>query len=348
MSMRRQIALRLPGGVSWRIDRRVPALALILALCLSAASLIGLMQGEFATPAGSVMRILAGLSGADDEVGFVVRELRLPRTLLAILVGAALALSGALMQSLTRNPLADPGIIGINSGAALAAVVIIVAWRGAPIWLLPLAAFGGAIATAAFIYAFAWRGGIAPLRLILVGIGVAALLGSFTALLTSFGEVTDVQRAFVWLSGSLYGRGWGEVWLLAAWMLVLAPLAWLMAGTLDTLTLGDDSAVALGLRLELARGLLIVVSAALAAAAVAAAGTLGFVGLVAPHFARRLVGPMHLGLLPIAALLGGLLVLLADLAGRTIIAPAQLPAGLLTAILGAPYFMVLLWTRANA
>ena len=342
------VAIRLPGGLAWRIDSRVPALALVLALCLLAASLVGLMQGEFATEPGAVLRILAGMAGAGDEAAFVVREFRLPRVLLAILVGAALALSGALMQSLTRNPLADPGIIGINGGAALAAVAIIVLVRDAPGWVLPAAAFGGAIATATFIYVFAWRGGIAPLRLILVGIGVAALLGSFTALLTSFGEVTDVQRAFVWLSGSLYGRGWAEVRLLATWLLVLAPLAWLMAQSLDTLTLGDDSAAALGLRLELCRGLMIVVSAALAAAAVSAAGTLGFVGLVAPHLARRLVGPMHRGLLPAAALLGGLLVLLADLAGRTIVAPAQLPAGLLTAILGAPYFMWLLWTRTNA
>lgn len=348
MSVRRTVAIRLPGGLARRIDHRVPPLVAALALGLAAISIFGLAQGEYPTSPGAVLRILLGIPEADEDAGLVIREFRLPRTLLAILVGAALALSGALMQALTRNPLADPGIIGINSGAALAAVATIVVFRDAPVWTLPFAAFGGAIATAAFIYIFAWRGGIAPLRLILVGIGVAALLGSGTALLTTLGEVTDVQRALIWLSGSLYGRGWEEVRLLAAWVLVLAPLACLLAGTLDTLTLGDDSAVALGLPLEPARGLLIVVSAALAAAAVSAAGTLGFVGLVAPHLARRLVGPMHRGLLPVAALLGGLLVLLADLAGRTIVAPAQLPAGLLTAILGAPYFMWLLWTRASA
>ena len=335
--------VRLGQRASFRLDRRALPVLLALLLLLLAAVILSVSYGEYRIAPFDVVRATLGLETGNDDYPLVVRLFRLPRIVLAALVGAALAVSGAILQGITRNPLADPGILGISSGAALAAVSLLVYFTAAPALLLPWAAFGGSLLTAALIYLLAWRGGSSPLRLILIGIGFAAAAQALTTLLVVFGEINDVQRAFVWLSGSVYGRGWAEVRMLALWLVVLLPLTFLSARQLNTLSLGDESATGLGVGLERTRAFLILLSVALAAGAVAAAGTVGFVGLVAPHITRRLVGPGHEGLLPASALTGALLVVLADLVGRTVIAPSQLPAGLITAMIGAPYFMVLLW-----
>ena len=335
--------VRLGQRVSFRLDRRALPVLLALLLLLLAAVILSVSYGEYRIAPLDVVRATLGLETGNDDYRLVVRLFRLPRIVLAALVGAALAVSGAILQGVTRNPLADPGILGISSGAALAAVSLLVYFTAAPALLLPWAAFGGALLTAALIYLLAWRGGSSPLRLILIGIGFAAAAQALTTLLVVFGDINDVQRAFVWLSGSVHGRGWAEVRMLALWLAVLLPLTFLSARQLNTLSLGDESATGLGVGLERTRAFLILLSVALAAGAVAAAGTVGFVGLVAPHITRRLVGPGHEGLLPASALTGALLVVLADLVGRTVIAPNQLPAGLVTAVVGAPYFMYLLW-----
>ena len=335
--------VRLGQRVSFRLDRRALPVLLALLLLLLAAVILSVSYGEYRIAPLDVVRATLGLATGNDDYPLVVRLFRLPRIVLAALVGAALAVSGAILQGVMRNPLADPGILGISSGAALAAVSLLVYFTAAPALLLPWAAFGGALLTAALIYLLAWRGGSSPLRLILIGIGFAAAAQALTTLLVVFGDINDVQRAFVWLSGSVYGRGWAEVRMLALWLVVLLPLTFLSARQLNTLSLGDESATGLGVGLERTRAFLILLSVALAAGAVAAAGTVGFVGLVAPHITRRLVGPGHEGLLPASALTGALLVVLADLVGRTVIAPSQLPAGLVTAVVGAPYFMYLLW-----
>ena len=335
--------VRLGQRVSFRLDRRALPVLLALLLLLLAAVILSVSYGEYRIAPFDVVRATLGLETGNDDYPLVVRLFRLPRIVLAALVGAALAVSGAILQGVTRNPLADPGILGISSGAALAAVSLLVYFTAAPVALLPWAAFGGALLTAALIYLLAWRGGSSPLRLILIGIGFAAGAQALTTLLVVFGEINDVQRALVWLSGSVYGRGWAEVRVLALSLAVLLPLTFLSARQLNTLSLGDESATGLGVGLERTRAFLILLSVALAAGAVAAAGTVGFVGLVAPHITRRLVGPGHEGLLPASALTGALLVVLADLIGRTVIAPSQLPAGLVTAVIGAPYFMYLLW-----
>ncbi len=335
--------VRLGKRVSFRLDRRALPVLLVLLFLLLAVAVLSVSYGEYKIAPLDVVRATLGLETGNDDYPLVVRLFRLPRIVLAALVGAALAVSGAVLQGITHNPLADPGILGISSGAALAAVSLLIYFTAAPALLLPWAAFGGALLTAALIYLLAWRGGSSPLRLILIGIGFAAAAQALTTLLVVFGDISDVQRAFVWLSGSVYGRGWADVRVLALWLAVLLPLTFLSARQLNTLSLGDESATGLGVGLERTRAFLSLLSVALAAGAVAAAGTVGFVGLVAPHITRRLVGPGHEGLLPASALTGALLVVTADLIGRTVIAPSQLPAGLVTAVIGAPYFMYLLW-----
>lgn len=339
--------IRLSNLLSFRLDKRfIPVFSIVMLLTII-MMIISVGYGEYPIAPLDVIRSILGIDTGNSDHALVVRLFRLPRIVLALLVGAALAVSGTILQGITRNALADPGILGINNGAALAAVALLVYFKDVPAQFLPFAAFTGALITALLIYVFAWRDGSSPMRLILIGIGFAAMTQAFTTLMVVFGDINDVQQAFVWLAGSVYGRGWQQVNMLGGWLLVLLPITFLSARYLNTLALGDDSATGLGVPVEVQRGILILLSVALAASAVAAAGTLGFVGLVAPHITRRLVGPNHEGLLPAAALIGGFMVVLADFIGRSVIAPSQLPAGIITAIIGAPYFMFLLWRYRN-
>jgi iron complex transport system permease protein len=259
------------------------------------------------------------------------------------MVGAALAAAGTIMQGITRNPLADPYLLGVSGGAGLVAVALIVWLNSVPASLLPFAAFAGGLIEAVAIYLFAWRGGSStPIRLILIGIGLGAMVSALTTVLLLFGDINDVQQAYVWLTGSVYGRTWDHVGALGGWLLLFLPLAFVLARGMNVLNLGDDTARGVGMRVELGRGLLLFISVALTAAAVAVSGTIGFVGLVAPHITRRLVGPSHEGLLPISALFGGALLVAADLVGRIVVAPSELPVGIVTALIGAPYFAFLL------
>lgn len=328
---------------SLRVDRRMPPVLMLTLLATLAAMIVNIGVGEYPVPPLDVIRTVLGLPTGNEDYSFIVNTLRLPRMLVAALVGLALGVSGAIMQGLTRNPLADPSILGISAGAGLVAVTLIVVVRNVPAGIIPLAAFGGAVIVAALIYLLAWRGGDSPIRLILVGIGLGAICGALTTLMITFGEIYDVQRALIWLTGSVYGRSWREFWPLLPWIVVFVPLALLLARDLNALNLGEDVARGLGSPVAWRRGLLLLTAVALAAATVAAAGTIGFVGLMAPHIARRLVGPDHSGLLPTAGVIGALIVVAADLVGRTIFAPIELPVGLITAIVGAPFFIYLLW-----
>lgn len=332
---------------SYRIDRRVPPVALGIIAFTLVTLVLSISYGEYdISPLDVVRTILNVNQDHPDYANFalVVHTFRLPRIVLAFLVGAALATSGAIMQGVTRNPLADPYLLGVSAGAGLAAVAVIVWLSSVPVSVLPWAAFGGAIIAAGLIYLLAWKqGSSTPIRLILIGIALEAGIASITTMLLLFGDITQVQQAYVWLTGSVYGRNWEHVQALGGWLLVLMPLAFLMARSLNTLGLGDDTAKGLGMRVEPQRILLMVISVALAAGAVAVSGTIGFVGLVAPHVTRRLVGPSHEGLLPVSALFGGALVVLADLVGRWVIAPSELPVGVVTAMIGAPYFLFLLY-----
>lgn len=333
--------------VSFRLDRRVPPVLLALGLITLTAMVIHLGYGEYPIPPLEVLKTIVGLETGNSEYSFVVNALRLPRVLVAFLVGVGLAISGAILQGLTRNPLADPTIVGISSGASLAAVTLIVLVPTAPLFLLPVAAFGGALIVATLIYCLAWEQGSASIRLILVGIGLAAIIDALTTLMISFGEINSVSQAEVWLAGSVYGRSWEHAWPLLPWLVSLVPLTLLLSRDLNTLNLGDDVARSLGNQVEFKRGLLLLISVALAGAAVATAGTIDFVGLMAPHIARQLVGPSHEGLMPTAALMGGILVVLADLLGRSLFAPIEIPCGVITALIGAPYFLYLMYQSLN-
>lgn len=329
-------------NVSYRLDRRVPLVVLILGLVTAAAIAINLSVGDYPIPLLSVLKTILGLQGDNPDYAFILHELRLPRTLVAFLVGMALAISGTLLQGLTRNPLAAPEIIGCNAGASLAAVTLIVLLPKVPLFFLPVSAFGGAIVVTFLVYLLAWSQGSSPIRLILVGIGITAFVNAFTSLMVTFGDINSVSQAMVWLVGSVYGRNWEHFWAIMPWLVVLIPLALGKARQLNALNLGDDIAKGLGIGVEWQRGLLLLISAALCGAAVATAGTINFVGLMAPHLGRQMVGPTHEGLLPTAALIGGTIVVVAELLGRSLFAPIEIPCGVITAAVGAPYFLYLL------
>lgn len=328
--------------LSLRLDRRVPKVLLGLATVTLVAMIWSVGQGEYPIPPLDVIRTILGLPTDNPDYVFIVNTLRLPRTLVAWGVGMALAIAGSLTQGIARNPLAAPSIIGVNAGAALAAVTLIVVFPVAPIAIVPLAAFGGAFTVTALIYLLAWHEGSSPVRLILVGVGFSLIAGALTNLMVTFGNIYDVSQALVWLAGSVYGRSWSQLIAFTPWLIGFGLLSLFLSRELNALQLGDDVARSLGSRLEWQRGWLLVSSVALAGAAVATAGSIGFVGLMAPHIARQLVGPSHEGLLPVAALTGGMVVVIADLIGRLLFAPIELPCGIITAVIGAPYFLYLL------
>jgi iron complex transport system permease protein len=339
-------SLRL--GISFRLDRRVPAVLLALAIFTLAAMVVSVGQGEYPIPPLEVVKTILGWETSNPDYPFIINTLRLPRTLVAFLVGVGLALSGTILQGLTRNPLAEPGILGFNAGASLAAVSLIVLLPSAPMYLLPWSAFGGAVVVALVIYLLAWDQGSSPIRLILIGIGLEATARALTNLMVTFGEINSVSQALVWLAGSVYGRSWEHVAAILPWLVILVSLALMLAQQLNVLSLGDDVAKGLGSAVEWQRGLLLLTSVALAGAAVATAGTITFVGLIAPHLGRMLVGSSHQGLMPTAAVMGGAIVVIADLVGRSLFAPIELPCGVITAAVGAPYFFYLLYRNRNA
>lgn len=242
---------------------------------------MNVQQGDYPIATLDIIKTLLGIDTGNPDHAFVIYTLRLARTLVAFLVGVALAISGTISQGLTRNPLADPSIIGINEGAGLVAVAMIVLFPDAPISALPIAAFLGALAMSVLIYSLAWQGGSSPILLILLGVGLSAIAGAFTSLLMTFGAIEDVSQALVWLAGSVYGRTWEQFFAFLSWVGIGVPVALSLSRHLNVLNLGDDVAKSLGSRVEWQRGLLVLVAVALAGSAVATAGMVGFVGLIA-------------------------------------------------------------------
>ena len=279
----------------------------------------------------------------------VIFDLRMPRIFVAALAGASLAVSGLLLQGIVRNSLAAPDIIGITAGAALMAVSFIVLFQDSPFGSIQLAALVGAFVAFAIVYLASWQrySGIQPTRLALVGISISAFASSVINVIVIKADVL-AAAALIWLAGSTHARGWDELSQLVAWPLVLLPLAWMLARKLDIMALGDDLSKALGLSLERTRLALLTIGVASAAAAVSVVGTLGFVGLVAPHMARILVGNHHRKLVPLAAVMGAILVVVADTLGRIVLAPSEIPSGIVTALIGTPYFLWLLWRSKSA
>ncbi len=343
------LILRPPGlPMSFHLDHRVPGIVVGLVIATFVAMVVSVGQGEYYVPPVAVIRTVLGLETDNPDYAFIVMTLRLPRTLVAWGVGMGLAIAGTITQGITRNPLASPDIVGVSDGASLAAVTLIVLFPGFPTALIPLAAFGGALTVAVLVYLLAWQGGSSSVRLILVGVGFSLIAGSLTNLMVTFGNIYNVSQALVWLAGSVYGRSWEQLNVFIPWLLGFGCLSLVMSRDLNVLQLGDQVARSLGSPLELKRGLLLLSGAALAGSAVATAGNIRFVGLMAPHLGRQMVGPSHEGLLPVAALTGGFVVVVADLLGRLLFAPIELPCGLITAIVGAPYFLYVLIRDRNS
>ena len=342
--MTKQWLIIRPKGVpiSFHLNRRVPFILLVLTLVTLVAMILSVGYGEYPISPIDVVKTLLGIPTTNGDYAFIINTLRLPRTIVAFLVGVGLAIAGTITQCITRNPLAAPDIIGMNAGATLAAVTLLILMPNAPVSLLPFAAFGGASIVSLLIYLLAWQGGSSPMRLILVGIGFDLIARALTDIMITFGEINTVSQALVWLAGSVYGRSWSQVMTLVPWIVVFGLMALLLTRELNTLNLGDEIARGLGSRVEWQRGLLLLAGVALAGASVATAGAVGFVGLMSPHLGRQLVGASHEGLLPISAMMGGMLVVIADLLGRVLFAPLELPCGIITAAIGAPYFVYLL------
>lgn len=340
-TVRRQIPDRVTvrtGGVALRIAPRAIVLTLIAVAVVLLLALWAVSLGSYRMPMSDALAAIRGI-GTEEQV-FVVQTLRLPRIIAAVLIGAALAVAGALFQGVVRNPLVSPDIIGIDTGASLFAVFWIV--TGRPGALLPLAAFAGAVLTAALIYLLTWKGGVDTDRLILVGIGVGAAVAAGITFFTVRYPVEIVRPAEFWLMGSLTGSTWRDVTTLLIAVAILAPIAVILARPLRTLQLGDDITRGLGIPLERVRLGLIVVGCGLAAVSVAIAGPIGFVALMAPHIARMLTGPVSGGVILFTAALGSIFLLGSDMIAQHGL-PVTLPAGAITAAVGAPYFLFLLY-----
>ncbi|MEL7132876.1 MAG: iron ABC transporter permease [Pseudomonadota bacterium] len=332
-----------------RVTFAVPLLAILVLATLfaliCAITLVALVSGSFPMSATDALQSIAG-NPPSDMAATVVWEFRLPRALTAAMAGALLAGSGAVLQTVTRNALADPSLVGVSQGAGLAVVTVLVIYPQTPIGLRPILAFVGALTVAVLIQAIAMRRtGGATMRFILTGIGVAAFLGAVTQAMLTYGDLDRAMTALGWLAGSVHAAGWGDVQVLCISLSLLIPAMIWATRPLAALRMGPEIATGLGCAVTRDRAALIALSVALAASAVAMVGPLGFVGLIAPHLARRLArsGPgLHLAL---SLATGSVLVASADLIGRTAFAPIQIPAGLVTAVIGAPVFGWLLLKR---
>lgn len=323
-------------GVS-RSVWRAGILLLFLALAL-AGSFLSLTKGSSVITMGQIADIL--LHPGTDPQSQIIWNIRMPRTIVGALVGVNLSLSGAILQAIMRNPLADPHIIGISSGAGLAGVVIMILFPALEYLITPVA-FVGAMLAAVCIYILAWKNGIKPVRIILAGVAVSAFLSAgISGLMIFYSD--RVHGALMWMVGGLAARSWPHVQIILPYAVIGLLLALASAAYLNILQLGDEMARGLGVNVEITRVLLTAVAALLAASAVSVVGLLGFVGLVVPHAARLLIGSDYRYLLPASALLGIAIVTLSDTFARVIFAPIELPVGIIMAFLGAPFFLVLL------
>ena len=313
--------------------------------------LVSLNLGSLSIEPIDVVKTLIGQGSKSQEIA--IFKLRLPRIVIAILVGTALAISGSILQAVTKNDLADSGILGINSGAALFVVIYIYIMNGnvydgisnMTIFTMPIVALMGAVFGAFLIYILAWKNGINSSRLLLIGIGINI---AFTSILTIFQlkfTTQEFNRVMAWTSGSIWGSNWKYVIAVLPFIVIFMLLTMYKSRYLDALNLGDEVATGLGIEVEKERRTLIVYSVILAGVATSVAGSIGFLGLVAPHIARKLVGPKHKKLIPVAALVGTLVLLVSDTISRNLIAPMEIPVGIVVAIIGVPYFIYLMLTE---
>ncbi|RIX60078.1 iron ABC transporter permease [Paenibacillus nanensis] len=318
----------------------------VLIILTALLFLTGLSVGSTMLNPLEVVKHLLG--AGNGEHTFVIDTLRLPRMLLAMLAGAALGAAGLIMQGVVRNPLGSPDVVGVTGGASFAAVFFITFLSGSvSIKWLPFAAIAGAAVVSALIYALAWKKGVTPVRLVLVGIGLAACMGALTTMMIVMGDNYSTSSAYLWMTGSVYGAKWSDVFSLLPWIVALIPLSVLFAKASGVLELGDEAASGLGVRVQLHRLVMLAISVGLAGSAVAFAGGIGFVGLIAPHMARKLVGRSFVYLIPVSALIGSMIVVIADIVARTAFLPMDIPAGVFVSGIGAPFFIYLLYRNRH-
>ena len=317
---------------------RVSSVMLVLLILLGLCSVLSLAVGS----AGySIQEILKALfSQEDSPVKTIVLNLRLPRIILAILIGSSLSAAGALLQSVMRTPLADPGTIGVSAGAGTAATTILLIFPQLSA-SVPLFAFGGAALACVLIYTMAWKGGVDPTRIILSGVAINSVLGAYNSLLQLMNS-DSLEGVLAFMNGSLSGRGWHQVQIAACYASVGLVMAFLCIKSANALQLGEEMAKSLGVKVSLNRVLLSAVAAFLAAATVSVAGMIGFVGLVVPHIARLLVGSDYKVMMPVSVVLGAVVLLAADTVGRTVVPGMEIPVGIVMAVCGGPFFLYLL------
>ncbi|WP_211747104.1 iron ABC transporter permease [Paenibacillus sp. Marseille-Q4541] len=326
-------------------NRKVGITLAALALLILFTLLVSLSLGASSLSFSRLLPTFLGNGTFKEE--FVLFSIRLPRIIITLLAGFALALSGAILQGVTRNDLADPGIIGINSGAGVAVAIFFLfvpIEAGSFTYLIPVVAFIGALLTAAVIYVFSYRRGVGliPMRLVLVGVGFSMALSGVMIVLISSTDQVKVSFISRWLAGNIWGTDWIFIYSILPWLIILIPFTLYKARRLDLLGLSEGVTIGLGVSINKERIILLVSAVALAAAAVSVAGSIAFIGLMAPHIARALVGPRNSVSLPVSILTGGWLLLLADTIGRNIADPDGIPAGVIAALIGAPYFIYLL------
>lgn len=314
------------------------AFLVLLLLLLAATVLMSLSVGSLKLP---LKEIVSTLWNRPEGVNYqILFNIRLPRILLGAMVGGCFAVAGAILQGVMRNPLASPGIIGVSAGGGLAGIIVMLVLPQFGALLVP-AAFCGSLATALLVYLLAWKRGVSPVRLILAGVAVSAMLGAFSSTILLF----NAERAGGILDfsiGSLSARSWHQIQQVGLYMLFAFLAAFSLGGKLNILALGDEVAIGLGLKVERVRFLLIAAAALLAASAVSVAGLLGFVGLIAPHIMRMMMGSDNRFLLPASALFGALMVVSCDTIGRLVLDPSELPVGIIMALMGPPFFLWLL------
>ncbi len=336
------------GRLSFIYEKR-SALILILSLLICILSiLLSLSVGQKYIPVYRVIQILFEGNSTGDSL--IVNTLRLPRTLAAFFVGASLGLSGAILQGVVKNPLAAPNIIGITDSGSVGALVFLTLFTDpknnaltTSIFYMPIFAFAGAFFAVLFIYLLAFRKGVTPYRLIMIGIACAGAAKAIASILIINGPVIFIKEAQLWITGTIYGTNWVHVKLLFPWFLILFILTLIYTRELNIQNLDDGISVGLGSDLEKNRFLLMVISAALASGAVAVGGGISFVGLIAPHICRKLTNSTFGNVLPLSVLIGGIILVLSDIVARILFFPLDLPVGIFTAGIGAPFFVYLLF-----
>lgn len=351
--MKKHIRFRLfSDKISFLIDKKALLLTAFLTVIALVVFIISNSVGQLFIHPFDVFRTLIGYGGETENL--FIFSFRLPRIIIAFLVGICLAVAGAVLQGLVRNPLASPDIVGITGGGSVGVVLFLMLFSDVnnaltvSIKWMPVAAFIGAATVGLLVYLLSWKNGTSTNRLVLIGIGLSLLTNAMTTLFMVSGPIYQAAQANVWITGTVYGATWEQVRILTPVTVILLLMSIFSVRTINVQGLGDDLAIGMGSPVQRDKLLLLLLATALTGVAVAFSGAIGFVGLIAPHIARRLVGSSFGALLPVTALIGAILVMAADLIGRTLFSPLEIPAGVFTAAIGAPYFIYLLYKTRNS